>query len=266
LLDYIAPAGLTAESGKMARQTLNRWLELGLFVQDEGQKIGLAQPPSAKVLTELELLRTIRCAARARVLAGENNQEFWASEGARSADLTRSLAWVLAQDVYRTTFRDLESLELRQIANRDRRLMQNDTRRNGLQVWAFFLGFTRHLGGEIDPTVAIREVLPECLKAGRETPIDEFLANLGERLPVLDGGEYRREVEAQIASGSLPDRITGQLSSSLSRALLCLRMEGSIVLEARADRGSGITMTGQGGLRPDLRFQVVRRPIEEKQS
>jgi hypothetical protein len=64
----------------------------------------------------------------------------------------------------------------------------------------------------------------------------------------------------------MSERITGQVSSSLSRALLGLRMEGAIALEPRADMGSGITLTGRDGIRPDLRFQVVRRPLKEDQA
>lgn len=142
--------------------------------------------------------------------------------------------------------------------------MQNDTRINGLKLWASFLGFTRQAdGNDIDPTVAIRDVLPQCLPPGESMPATDFVQRLAEILPVLDGGRWRNEVERELSADALPQQAPGQMSTSLSRALLTLRLAGDITLKQRADLGSSIVLTGQSGLRSDYRFHWVSRPTKE---
>ena len=248
----------------MARQTLNRWTELGLFRLDQ-QKVTLADPPDSDIRDDFELISAVRRAARKRAFAPENNLDLWASEGSRAADLTRSLAWLLAQDVYRTTFKDLEQREMDQIVDSGSRLLQNDTRLNGLRFWSHFLGFVRQPeGGDIDPTVAVRDCLSEVLKPGEDLPVDSFIARLSEVIPVLDRGVWRRAVESRIRPESLPPLAAEQLSSGLSRAILCLRVDEEVVFEQRADTGSSIVLTGQSGIRSDFRFHWVRRPHKGK--
>lgn len=264
LLDLVAPRGVVHEDGKMARQTLNRWTELELFREDDG-RVSLATLPTTGLRDDGEILSSVRRAARRCALSVANNDDLWASEGAKAADLTRSLAWLLAQDVYRTSFNALEELELRQIADPDARLMRNDTRRNGLQFWAHFLGFARQPGGgDIDPTVAIREVLPECIGPGEDMSATAFVAKLAEALPVLDGGRWRIAVESRIDPLALPSLAEGQLSTSLSRALIALMMEEELSFENRADVGRSIAFTGRDGLRPSYRYSWVRRTQQVK--
>lgn len=267
LLEQVAPAGVVHNKGEKARQTLNRWVELGLFVREhhgDELRVRLKNHPERQPADDRELIATVRYAARACVLDAGNNENFWGAEGAKAADCTRSLAWLLAQDVYRTSFKDIEALERTQIANPDRRFMQNDTRINGLRFWAPFLGFTRQADGDdIDPTVAIRDVLPQCLPHGNGMPAADFVQRLAEILPVLDGGRWRREVERELNADALPQMETGQISTSLSRALLALRFAGDITLEQRADLGSSIVLTGQSGLRADYRFHWIGRPAVE---
>lgn len=264
LLELVAPRGVVHEDGKMARQTLNRWTELELFREDDG-RVSLATLPTTGLRDDGETLSSVRRAARRCALSVTNNDDLWASEGAKAADLTRSLAWLLAQDVYRTSFNALEELELRQIADPDARLMRNDTRRNGLQFWAHFLGFARQPGGgDIDPTVAIREVLPECIGPGEDMSATAFVAKLAEALPVLDGGRWRIAVESRIDPLALPSLAEGQLSTSLSRALIALMMEEELSFENRADVGRSIAFTGRDGLRPSYRYSWVRRAQQVK--
>jgi hypothetical protein len=260
LLETVAPRGVAHEDGKMARQTLNRWTELGLFREDADAVISLANAPTLDVRDDRQLLSSVRRAARWCTLSAANNEDLWAAEGARAADLTRSLAWLLAQDVYRTTFAALEELELKQIADPQARLMRNDTRRNGLQFWAHFLGFVRQPGGgDIDPTVAIRETLPECIGPGEDMPAVVLVERLAEALPVLDGGRWRIAVESRLERQALPLLAEGQLSASLSRALIAMMMEEEVSFENRADVGRSIVFTGRDGLRPDYRYSWVTR-------
>ena len=259
LLETVSPQGVVDDDGKMARQTLNRWTELGLF-RDDGSGINLAEPPSAEWHNDQELLSAVRCAARRCALSEANNGDLWAHENAKAADLTRSLAWLLAQDVYRAKFSLLEDLELKQISDPDARLMRNDTRRNGLQFWGNFLGFVRQPGGgDIDPTPAIREVLSDCIQPGEDMSAVTFVERLADSLPVLDAGSWRRAVEARLVPQALPTMIEGQLSTSLSRALIGLLLEEELRFENRADVGRSIVFTGRNGLRSDYRYSWVSR-------
>jgi hypothetical protein len=259
LLDAVAPRGAVNDEGKMARQTLNRWRDLGLFLENDNV-ITLTAPPTSAMRDELDVLASVRQAARRCALADPNNEDLWASEGSKAADFTRGLSWLLAQDVCRTRFRNLEELESQQVKDQQARLMRNDTRRNGLRFWAHFLGFVRQPeGDDIDPTVAVREVLSDCLNPGEDMAASDFIDKLAEALPVLDRGSWRKAVEARLEPQALPTLEEGQLSSSLSRALLSLMMSEELQFENRADVGRSIVFTGRDGIRPNYRYSWVKR-------
>jgi len=260
VIGAVAPAGVVPDP-RMARVTMNRWTELGLFLVDATDHVTLAQAPATDMKNDVDIVRATRIAARKCALSEANNPDLWARESARAADLTRSLAWLLAQDVYRMRFGDAQSLELRQVANDDLRLMQNDTRKNGLQFWGNFLGFVRQPGGgDVDPTLAVRETLSDCIAVGEEMPASEFVERLARRLPVLDGGIYRVAVESQLERDALAPLQPGQLSTSLSRAMFGLAIDQTLQFENRADVGRSIVFTGRDGLRVDHRYSWVRRP------
>jgi hypothetical protein len=262
LLDLVAPKSIVNEEGKQARQTLVRWIELGLFIHAQ-EGIQLAQRPAKRLDSDADLIAHVRNAARDRVLHPDNNADLWATESARAADFTRSMAWVLAQDVYRPLSNsNLEVLESNQLADGTPPLMQNNTRRSGLKAWGLFLGFLRlsqRSEIEVDPTIAVRDVLPDLLEPGQDTSVVNFMDELAMKLPVLDGGVWRREVQWRLRDGALPSMAEGQLSTSMSRALLNLMRNEEIFLENRADTRSGVVLTGQAGIRTDLRFTWIRR-------
>jgi hypothetical protein len=262
LLESIAPEGVAHEGGKQARQTLGRWTDLGLFVQNS-DGIELAQRPNKRADNDADLIAQVRAAARARALHPENNADLWAIEGSRAADFTRSIAWALAQEVYRTLYvSHLEALERGQLMDGTPALMQNNTRRSGLKAWGQFLGFLRPTLKpeiEVDPTVAIRDVLPDLQQPGQSQPVADFVNELCAKLPVLDAGVWRREVQARVRQDALRPLAEGQLSSSLSRAMLTLMRNEEIFLENRADTRSGVVLTGQAGIRADLRYTWIRR-------
>ena len=135
LLGLVGAAEAVQEP-RMVRQTMNKWIELGLFVKtgsvvdfpDLGEKWkGMSRP---------QFICALRRRARQCVFARPNNEKLWAVEGAKCADLTRALSWLLLQDIYKTSVGPtLEALEHQQIIDPTLRLVQNDTRRNGLQKW-----------------------------------------------------------------------------------------------------------------------------------
>jgi hypothetical protein len=259
LLTAVAPAEIVEDGGSQASKTLNRWSELGMFTEKDGV-ISAPDKPAKKPSSTLEEIALTRRVACKYALADTNNENFWATEGARSADLTRTLAWAMAQDAFNTRLSELEALEADQIQNDGRRLMRNPTRQNGYRFWAEFLGFSRQPGGDIDPTVAVRDVLDELIRPGTEIGARDFIDRLAQKLPVLDGGRWRNLVLAEVDPIALPRLQLGQISSALSRALLCLRAEGELLLVNRADTGSSIVLTGFQGVRADLTFQAIARP------
>lgn len=263
LMAKVAPEHIVKDGGKMVRQTLNRWVALGLLRRGDGT-VGVSDyfPPAATIDRD-DLAGVVRRAVRRCAFASENNVDLWARESAKAADLTRSLCLLLAQDVYRAGFKQLEALENSQVVNADLRLVQNDTRVNGLKKWAHFLGFVRLPDGtDIDPTLAVRESIGEWLEPGQTLLASSFLDRLASALPVLDGGVYRAAVEEKLDRHSLFVPGPGQVSSSLSRAFLALRASGELRFEKRSDVGEGMTLTGRDGVRPDLHFTHVTRPEE----
>jgi hypothetical protein len=138
--------------------------------------------------------------------------------------------------------------------------MQNDTRRNGVQYWGHFLGFLRQPGGgDLDPTVAVRETVPACIRPDEEMTAVDFIERLASQLPVLDGGTYRLAMESRLEAQALPDLQPGQLSTSLSRALFNLMIDETLEFQNKADVGRSIVLTGRDGIRADHRYSWVRR-------
>ncbi len=260
LLEAVAPTVALQESdpGRMARVTLNRWIELGLF-QEKGDEVTVSTRPPRKLAGSALAAFTRREVCRLS-MSEENTPDLWAIGSAKSADLTRGLAWLLAQNAFETRLSELEALEAQQVSNEELRLLQNDTRQNGLRHWADFLGFSRGLGGDIDPTVAVRDALQEVLPAGQDMQAVDFVDRLAEVLPVLDRGRWQKAVLQEVNADALAPLAPGQLSTSLSRALLGLRAGGELLLQNRADAGASITLTGFSGPRPDLTFQWITRP------
>lgn len=260
LLDAVAPSTVVEDGARQARQTLTRWTQLGLFQEMDDGGIAVNERPQGRLRSPQEMLAFTRRTACARVLAKENNPDFWALEGALAADLTRGLAWMLAQDVYRTDFGKFEALESRQIRDENRWLLRNGTRRTGLQYWARFLGFSQQPFADIDPTVAVRDVLPNVLEEGGDIDAAGFLDRLAGALPVVDKGTWQQEMLAALDPNALARLRQGQLSTALSRALLNLRESGELQLQRRADVGSSIVLTGVQGIRTDLEFHWIARP------
>ena len=253
LLSLCAPAGLC--DPKHARGTLNTWVELGLFESSgdvTNPKISISQLVPKEERRE-DLLSVW---ASRRALAPENNERFWETEDSRCADFTRAVAWLLAQDVYEaehSSWPIVQAIMKIQMPGSDGIFGQNDTRWNGLRAWAPFLGFGRMVTvGKpliIDPTGALRHALPIIFGKRTTLAADEFLASVAEFLPVLDQGAYRQLVENKLREHESPDGWlsppTGQLSTSLSRALLRVTSDGTLRGEKRADATARARLTGR---------------------
>lgn len=229
-------------------QTLNRWTELGLFGQEDGS-VTITEPYRSGLGktaddAEARLPRIVRTVA----MLTENNERFWEREKSRSADLSRAVAWMLAQDVYALdgNVKKLAVLEEAQIVDSAKQTIgKNDTRWNGLKAWMLYLGFARDgMQWVVDPTEALRDALPDIFGSSRELPGPAFIERAASVLPVLDGGAYRTQVEASLKDRAWPRPRAGLLSSSLSRAIQRLDREGAITLANRSDTEGVVTLTG----------------------
>lgn len=261
LLEAIAP-GSVVRDARIARATLNRWSDLGMFREDPDTKVlSLHRPPPTSMNSADDIIRAVRMEARQLALSEANNLDLWAREGTLAADLTRSLAWLLALDVYRQGSDNLFSLANDHIHGTGLTLMQNAERIVGLKSWGYFLGFIRHPKAiDIDPTLAISEVLPDCINPGEEMPAKDLIERLAQALPVIDGGLYRQTVMSKLRDNALPPLQATQLSTSLSRALHCLMVNQTLNFSSRADVGSSILLTGRDGPQTSHRYTWVKRP------
>jgi len=236
------------DTGHLNR-TLTRWTSLGLFQIDK-DSFAIAEPYRTFLGSKSDVAEArLPKVARTLALHEDNNARFWDAEGAKSADFSKGAAWMLAQDVYTvpSTVSGWEGLVARQLSDPDgTTIVQNDTRWNGLRAWMPYLGFARDATSwDIDPTEAVTDALPDIFGSAKALLVSEFLERLAEAIPILDGGKYRREVEAVLRDGAWPKPDAGSLSTSLSRALQRLDRVGMIKLEQRNDAGEGISLTGR---------------------
>ena len=254
LLDICCPRSLVGDKQEMGTQTLNRWHELGLFDISEHHSVKIMEEFRKELKNANATAEAIAETARKIVLSGANNQKFWSDEKNKSADFTRAAAWMLAQDVHTfvpTSHAAVEPLCNAQALSSEVILLQNDTRWPGYKSWATFLGFGRSDSGKAsggfitDPTPAIRRQAIELLPKKGDTTINDFVEGLAFSIPVLDGGEYRKEVESKLKPDKWKAPGAGELSTSLSRALLRLRASGAIRLERRSDSEVQMKLVGR---------------------
>ena len=242
LIHVCAPPTLTDSAA--VRQTLRRWTELGLFDVDDSGQVSIADPHRLPEATDWRNHLAER--TRLVALAPENNQVFWQEKGNRAADFTRTLTWFLMQDAYKfvaTTHANAEALQAKQL--RGTKVFGNDVRWNGFKKWASFFGFgwlDADGGLHADPARAIGACV--ISEAGRGTgAVRDVLTRAADAIPVLDGGNYRREVREKW-KGEKPSRDESErlVSTSLSRALLHLEARGSIKLVSESDAEAGMTL------------------------
>jgi hypothetical protein len=250
LIARLEPPGLSKNQAKLST-TLRRWTELGVFGEKNGRYTITEEYRPVLMQEEVISIPHIRAIARKAVFATGNNQRFWEAEESKAADLTRSLAWLLAQDVYTLDWKTLPQLESDQLTLEHARFARNDTRLNGLKMWARFLGFlwTDGSAPAVDPTLAIRDILLDVLPKAEEIAVSKLVELLANSLPVLDTGVYRRDVEAHLDERYYVQPPEGTLSKSLSRALYRLRREGAIGFVSKSDAGSGIKLSGPDAAR-----------------
>jgi hypothetical protein len=254
LLGLCAPISLT-DQGK-AKTTLRRWTQIGLFCEDDEQ-IRFADELPTRLSSNSISLGELASSIRHLIYAASNNERFWEKEKNQSADMCRLTAWMLAQDVHRfrpSNFQEADDLYIKQVDMEGvERQFTNSTRWGGFTSWGTFLGFGRYETGRgtgefiIDPTIAVRTPVMTLLSTKNELPVRDFLQSLASLVPVIDGGQYRREVEGKLREKEWKSPDTSDVSTSLSRALLRLRSQRIIRLEKRSDAKAQVRLLGRVG-------------------
>lgn len=258
LESLVAPPSLqqvspTFDNGKMVRQTLNRWAQIGLFVEAEG-RISLADGFQEGSTEGIANVRALGAQLRRLVLAPENNEDLVRTEPGKAADFTHALCWMLAQDPFHLTTGGYYDLVNRMESDQfpdEPWAFRNDTRWAGFADWAPLLGFgwKAHVPKAntliTDPTEAVADALPTVFDTRDELPQADFFNTLADVLPVVDGGAYRIEVEARLVGNTWRPTREHEISPSLSLSLLRLQEAGVLELESRSDAPTR-TLLGQG--------------------
>lgn len=258
LLDLIAPPTLFADQDEdkkqdMAKKTLNRWVQLGLFQKSDNDEISLVG--GKKLKSTIDSLPSL---SRSLALKPENNSDFLDPEPQGAGDFTRAITWLLAQNAWTLDSRNWEVIEpqIKQQCPVGLTILQNDTRWQGLKAWSCFLGFAwsaKAPNGELlvpDPTEAVRDSLTQIFGKSKELEARFMVDALAQAIPVLDGGTYRQQLEAELQKtrgpGAWRPPPNDQLSTSLSRALLRLQEEKYLKGELKADAAARIRVTLTG--------------------
>lgn len=243
------------------RGALARWTELGLFqIEKENLKINerFGKQKRGESLDTLTSRLPYTC--RTLMLESQNCLPLWGESPGIAADFVRGAAWLLAQDIYDlpTSWTEVEPLQSNQIKT-DNKIVENDVRWNGLRFWMRYLGFATGDSGtfQIDPTIAVKEVLPAIFQSRSALPAPDFINSLAACLPILDFGQHRLEVEKTLNPKSWRPPQNGHLSMSLSLALRRLALDNVIRLEGKADAGESYRLTGRN-YRTWLGFESVR--------
>jgi len=258
------PSVVPAGKPEMARRTLTRWKQLGVFEEIEG-RIQLHPDVALVMPDDLEGFRRALLpfvlAPRNNPLLVENRQDSDGEGGENSlaSDFARAAAWVLAQDPYAFSAKhsDVDRLQAQQKVVPIPFI--NNTRWNGFEEWAPFLGVAwtaSRVGLVPDPAFAVRSAMTEVFAGIAELAQEVFLARLAQTLPIVDGGQYWRAVERQVER---PWRRIQEheVSPCLSLALLHLESGRDIRLETRSDAPQKVLL-GRGGRELRLVSHVVR--------
>jgi hypothetical protein len=265
LLAMLAPRSLKGDPQLDVSQNLKAATDLGLVLRS-GDKVTLADGVLLAVENGQSALVKL---LRKRVFDDSLNTAPWRSQvGAR--DLTNALSWYLTLAPADSPIqmergpRSAEALQLKDFGPRQDEdggqssnwPINNANRWNPFRRWACSLGFAwANPNGHLvpDPTVAIRDALPDVFAGQVELSARDFVIKVGECVPVLDGGRYREFVTNNWQRPPTEERgLTVPLTDALER----LAAEREISVYDRADaprvaKADGSTFSHVGlGARP----------------
>lgn len=268
------------------RYAYNALKELGI-IHEEGGAVRISESLPEACFRSGADEAAFRRLLRTRILLPELNEDLWSEDGRPSLagprDLTRALAWLLAQELYQPIrpWKDssefsVQRLQQKQFGQEQKGwLFSNDTRFASFKRWAVYLGFAWPLNARIenssvdaqflgDPTEALRDVIPQLLLVrDRDVPLPEFLSELAIALPVVDMGQHRAAVLEHLIPGTLELPPQDALSTSLSHAMLRLQDEGLVMLSNKSDIDKRLLSLGAGGHQPYSHIRLSPEYLQE---
>jgi hypothetical protein len=259
---------LLASGGKLDEQSAKLLLTPPTLTAGDNDEYDIA----VKTLTDLGVVTktdgTVELAAAARALSLDDIVGFngllrrSALDPARNVgltessdldgpkDLVRALSWFLTQDPITPLDWDATgNLQDGAFPSHLPPPFVNDVRWGLFVYWGPALGFAaRPLldeGGPVklvpDCTVAVRETVLSLWKEGQSVSPSEAVGRIIAELPVLPGGAYSRSLGLAVPEG--------EVSSSLSNALLTGVEVGWVTLDDKSDADDVIFLVDAGGTR-----------------
>ncbi|WP_157591759.1 protein DpdG [Solirubrobacter soli] len=193
------------------------------------------------------------------IIEDASSRDFWEDEEGEvgllgGIDVARSLTWFLTLSVKDApwSWDGPHAIGQKQSDELPIKVIRNPTRWNQFLRWAPYLGFAFPFGANAlipDPSIAVRPVMAELLRGKGPQSVEAVVRALGERLPMLDTGSWR----AQLAERHLANS-DGDISSSLSFALIRLRREGLIALDEGLGDAGKVTFADEAGAYHAIRW------------
>lgn len=111
----------------------------------------------------------------------------------------------------------------------------NNSEKPVINEYGNFLGYLEPTKGGfyVDPTRAVSQALPVVFSDDRELGAAEYLKRLAACCPLLDGGEFRQQVEKRMSKYVSSD--SQSVSKPLSLAIKRLNLAGILAVDASSD-------------------------------
>jgi len=219
---------------KKFHENLRFWMadEHQLWCKDDNSRLALTKvaasdsPAAISVVTNEALFES-------RV------SDIFGSKENQTEELFVGLGCLLASDKFSLdASRRIDSNELDKFfAENMPKFIPNTNEKPVLRAYGRFLGYLEvdaH-GEYVDPTRAVMGVLDELFESIDEMPIADFLRRLAERLPLMDGGAYREQVEDRMTGPFSAEPSSGKISKSLSIAIERLKFMGTVSYSGNSD-------------------------------
>ena len=204
-------------------------------VLNECQRMGLLQADGDRVVLHPNLSPEARNPKIGERLLPLTLMELFVQANDENHDLLRAISWYLIQPVTEApgdgiSFKDAMD---QQSVSGDYLGIGNQSHFDQFNDWACYLGFAwRHSQRDKeylvpDPTACLRRLLPQVFETpGQRMTAAEVEARVADLCPVLEGGRFRREVEAQ--TGPREQRM---VSTTTAHAWFRLEEEGLVEIE-----------------------------------
>ena len=138
----------------------------------------------------------------------------------------------------------------------------NDSEKPTLLEYGHFLGLfeLQERGYIVDPTRAVFSYLPEIFCDEKNMKIKDFIGKLSDYVPIMDGGEYQRQVIPIMIEKGWKQGQEENISLVLSHALERLRMDKIVRLEAISDDSQAMQLQlPRSQSRPVSRISFIGR-------